>query len=88
MTTLTTDRSLDARLCELIARHAAAHHRRAEKLQYAETGEAGPIDEERELVAEIMALLKLARPELDGDEEGAIQRLIEALECDKLVATN
>lgn len=88
MTMLTTDRSLDATLRELIARHAAAHHRRAEKLSFGETGVMGPIDEERELTSEIMALLKLARPELDGDEQGAILRLIEALESGELAAKN
>ncbi len=86
MTTFMTDRSLDERLRELIARHSAAHHLRAEKLQYAETGTIGPIDEERELVSETLALLKLARPEIDGDEQSAILRLIEALETGDVVA--
>lgn len=88
MTTFMTDRSLDEKLRELVARHAAAHHRRAEKLHFAETGTMGPIDEDRELVSEVMALLKLARPELDGDEQGAIQRLIEALESGDPVVKN
>ena len=88
MTTLMTDRSLDEKLRELVARHAAAHHRRAEKRQFAETGTMGPIDEDRELVSEVMALLKLARPELDGDEQGAIQRLVQALEAEEPAAKN
>lgn len=74
--------TIDEDVCELIAHHAAAHHLRAEKLQYAETGQAGPIDEERETASEVAKLLKLAQADLDGDEQAAIERLRDALRAE------
>lgn len=79
-TTKLGDTTLDEELREHIARHAAAHHLRAEKLQYALTGQAGTIDEEHELEKEVERLLEMAKPELDGDEEAAMERLLDALE--------
>jgi plasmid stability protein len=80
MTTLMETRSLDQELQDRIAVHAGAHHRRTERLHFAVTGSTDPIDEDREMIEEIWTLLRLAQPELDGDEEGAIQRLLDALE--------
>jgi hypothetical protein len=71
---------LDEELREHIARHAAAHHLRAQKLHYAETGVYEPIDEEAEAADEVRRLLELAKPALDGDEHAALHRLLEALE--------
>lgn len=81
MTTMSVPgiRKIDEDVCELVAKHVEAHHRRAERLHYAETGSTGPIDEERETFAEISRLLKMAQPELDGDEQAAIERLRAAL---------
>jgi aminoglycoside phosphotransferase family enzyme len=81
-------RTLDDELSERIARHVAAHHRRAEKLHYAETGSMGPIDEDWETTCEVCRLIKMAQPELDGDEEGAITRLLHALEDEEARASH
>jgi hypothetical protein len=78
--------TMDDDLCELIARDVTAHHHRAEKRHFAETGTTGPIDEERETADEVIRLLKLANPGLDGDERAAIERLKAALEGDVAVA--
>ena len=75
-----TNRTIDDELQEAIARHAAAHHIRAEKRHYAETGLVEPIDEEQEAAEELATLLRMARPELDGDEQAALLRLKDALE--------
>jgi len=72
--------TIDDDLCELIARDVVAHHHRAEKRSFAETGVIGPIDEEREATDEVIRLLSLANPALDGDERSAIERLRSALE--------
>ncbi|HLU37725.1 MAG TPA: hypothetical protein VKZ61_18305 [Thermomicrobiales bacterium] len=70
---------IDEDVCKLVARHIEAHHRRAERLHYAETGSTGPIDEEQEAFDEISRLIRMAQPELDGDEQAAIERLRAAL---------
>src|SRR5690606_2547430 len=57
----------------------ATHHLQAEKRHFAEMGDSGPIDEERETASEVAALLKMARPNLDGDEQPATNRLRDAL---------
>ena len=57
-------RKIDEEVSELIARHVEAHHRR---------------DEEPEVVVEVSEFLKMAQPELDGDEQAAIDRLRAAL---------
>lgn len=82
-TTRPDETGLDQELREHIARHAAAHHLRAEKLHYAETGVDEPIDEELETTEEISTLLQMARPDLDGDEQAAMVRLLDALEDDE-----
>lgn len=74
---------LDDELREHIARHAAAHHLRAAKLHYAETGVYEPIDEEVEMAEEVRKLIEMAKPELDGDEIAAMHRLLEALEAEE-----
>jgi hypothetical protein len=71
----------DEHVCEMIGRHAAAHHLRAEKLQYAIEGSTAPVDEDIETTSEISGLLKMAQPNLDGDEQEAIHRLETALEA-------
>lgn len=70
---------IDDEVCDLIAHYTATHHLQAEKRHFAETGDSGPIDEERETASEVAALLKMARPNLDGDEQAAINRLRDAL---------
>lgn len=82
-TTKPNETTLDEELREHVARHAAAHHLRAAKLHYAETGIYEPIDEDVEMADEIRRLLELARPELDGDEIAAMHRLLEALETEE-----
>lgn len=72
--------ALDEELSEQIAAHAAAYQRRAEKRHFAETGMVDPINKDREATEEVLRLLEMARPELDGDEEAAMHRLLDALE--------
>jgi hypothetical protein len=72
-------RKVDEDVCELIGRHAATHHLRAEKLQYAITGSNDPLNEDFETTSEITELLDMAQPNLDGDEQAAIDRLRAAL---------
>lgn len=82
-TTRPNDTTLDKELREHIARYAAAHHLRAQKLHYAETGVYEPIDESEEAADELGKLLEMAKPELDGDEIAALHRLLEALAADE-----
>ena len=79
-TTKLDDTTLDDEVREHIARHATAHHLRAAKRHYAETGVYEPIDEDAEAAEEIRKLMEMARPELDGDEVAALHRLLDALE--------
>lgn len=76
-------RKVDEDVCELIGRHAATHHLRATKLQYAIGGSTGPLDEDFDTTSEIGELLDMAQPNLDGDEQAAIDRLRAALEAEE-----
>jgi hypothetical protein len=62
-TTLPNPMMVDEDLCELIAHDTAARRQSAE---------ANP-------TSEFMRLLRMARPDLDGDEQAAIERLKAAL---------